>query len=82
MNLSDLDWVHAVQGFIYLFIVLFIVNAVVMLDGRDVIGSYVVGISQAISIVYSAMLFALSLNLIAAAIAVPLGIMFGRHASR
>ena len=82
MNLSDLDWAHAVRGFIYLFVLLFIVNAVVMLDGQDVIGSYVVGISQKISRVYAAMLFALSLNLIAAAIAVPLGIMFGRSAPR
>ena len=82
MNLSDLDWGHAVKGFIYLFVLLFIANAVVMLDGKDVIGSYVVGISQKISGVYAAMLFALSLNLLAAIIAVPLGIMFGRHALR
>ncbi len=82
MNLSDLDWNHALKGFLYLFVLLLLVNVVLMLDGKDVIGSYVVVVSQKISGVYAAMLFALSLNLLAAIIAVPLGIMFGRHASR
>jgi len=82
MNLSDTDWGHAVKGFLYLFGLLLLVNVVVMLSGRDVIGAYVVQFSQKISGMYAAMLFALSLNLLAAMIAVPLGIMFGRSARR
>ncbi len=82
MNLSDIDWGHAVKGFLYLFGLWLLVNVVVMLSGRDVIGAYVVQFSQKISGMYAAMLFALSLNLLAAMIAVPLGIMFGRSARR
>jgi hypothetical protein len=82
MNLSPPDLRLAAYGFRYVVVLLLLANIVFMLDGVDVLSPYIVKFSQQISGLYTIMLFALSLNLIAAAIAVPLGIMFGRHAPR
>ncbi|MBN2392965.1 MAG: hypothetical protein JXR84_19700 [Anaerolineae bacterium] len=82
MNLSPPDLRLAAYGFRYVLVLLLLANIVFMLDGVDALSPYIVKFSQQISGLYTIMLFALSLNLIAAAITVPLGIMFGRSALR
>lgn len=82
MNLSPPDLTLVAKGIKYPVLLLLLVNIVLMLDGVDMLSPYIVKFSQQISWLYTIMLFALSLNLIAAAIAVPLGVMFGRSASR
>lgn len=80
MNLSLPDLGYAFYGFRYVVVLLLLLNIVLMLSGADTLTPHIVKFSQQISWLYTIMLFALSLNLFAAIIAVPLGIMFGRSA--
>jgi hypothetical protein len=82
MNLSPPDLTLVAKGIKYPVLLLLLANMVLMFDGVDVLSPYIVQFGQQISGLYTIMLFALSLNLLVAIIAVPLGIMFGRHAPR
>lgn len=79
MNLSPPDLHYAVSGFTAIAGVLLIANLIMMAGGENVLLPYVMKLNQMCSFVYTILLFALSLNVIAAIIVVPLGIMFDRN---
>jgi hypothetical protein len=78
MNLSPSDLQSTASGLTVIAAILLAINLVLMSGGQDVLRLYVVELSQLYSSFYTIMLFALSLNVIAAIIVVPLGIMFRR----
>lgn len=78
MNLSPPDLKNAVSGLFAIAVMLLAVNLLLMVGGENVLLSYIQQLAQIYHLIYSILLFALSLNLIAAAIVIPLGTMFGR----
>lgn len=80
MHLSAPDLRYAASGLSAIYGLLLLVNLVAMAGGENALLPYVMQLNQMYGLIYSILIFALSLNIIAAVIVVPLGIIFNRNA--